>query len=177
VALLVLGKPKTVRADDDAIFQRHVIAENAVLPHHGMSMSEEIATGLHAGVEHHVGAAWHGRPASLRTNHHVSPNVRPRADDRRRIDDRRWMNAGRVNRRLIEDSQRAREGEIGILSRSVAASISGNSGSTSTAAALVLRARPPYLGIGHEGNLRRPGLLNPFHACYFQLRVSAQLRT
>ena len=55
VALLVLGESEAVRADDDAVFQRHVVAQNAVLPHHGVSMGKEMAARLDARIEHHVG--------------------------------------------------------------------------------------------------------------------------
>ena len=54
--------------------------------------------------------------------------------------------------------------------------ISGNSGSTSTAAALVLRASAGVFRIGDEGDFGGAGVLNPFYASNFQFRVAAQFR-
>ena len=86
------------------------------------------------------------------------------------------MDARRVSRRLIEEAQRPRKGQIRVLEpqrrrfnlRELRLDQHGGG------PGLARQAR--ILGIGHEGDLRRPGLLNPFDACDFQLRVSAQLR-
>ena len=61
--------------------------------------------------------------------------------------------------------------------RRVAAAISGNSGSTSTAAARGFAGQTGVFGIGHEGDLGRTGILNPFDTSDFQVRVATQFRT
>jgi len=111
-----------------------------------------------------------------RSDDNISADVRSFADHRRRIDHRRRMNSRRVDRRLIEEAQRAREGQVGVLQperrrfnlRELRLDQHGRSPG--------LARQPRVLGIGHEGHLRRPGLLNPFDSSDFQLRVSAQFR-
>jgi hypothetical protein len=118
-----------------------------------------------------VGTEPHTRP-----NHDVSANVGSLADRRCWVDNSSAMNAGRVGRGLIEKAQRTGEGQIGVLD---AQSGGGN--------LLKFRlnqdrrgfggARETRIsGIGHEGYLRGPGILNPFHTSYFQLRVPAEFR-
>jgi hypothetical protein len=143
-----------------------------------MSMSKEMAACLDPRIEHYM-RQQRGMCAQLdaRANHHVSPDVRSLADDRRRVDHRCRMNARRINRRLIEEAQSPRKSVVRVINpQSSRLNLrklrfhqhGGRFGGARQA---------PVLGIGHEGNLRRAGLLNPFHARHFQLRVSAQLRT
>ena len=54
VALLVFGEAEAVRADDDAIFERDVVAEDAVFADDGVGVREEVAADLDAGIEHDV---------------------------------------------------------------------------------------------------------------------------
>jgi len=121
-----------------------MVAQDAIFPHHSMSVSEEMSAGHDARVEHHVGQQRGMSPQPHpRAHDYVCPDVRPFADLCRGVDDRCRMDAGRIRRRPIEKAQRPGKRQVGVLIRRVAASISGNSGSTSTAAALVFRARPP----------------------------------
>ena len=55
VALLVFGEAEAVGADDDAIFERDVVAEDAVFADDGVGVGEEVAADLNAGIKHDVG--------------------------------------------------------------------------------------------------------------------------
>ena len=90
MALLVFGEAKAISADDDAILKRDVVAENAILADHGVSVREEVAADLHAGIEHDVRQDGCVRAdADLRTNDSVCADVGVVADDRGGIDDQR----------------------------------------------------------------------------------------
>ncbi len=55
VALIVFGEAEAVAADDDTVFKRHVVAEDAVFADYGMGVHrEEMAAGLNAGIEDDV---------------------------------------------------------------------------------------------------------------------------
>ena len=110
------------------------------------------------------------------SHHHISADMSPIADFSGRIDDGSRVDSGGIGGRLVEEAQRARKSQIGVLDPQRAASISWNSGSTSTAAARVFAGKPSVPGIGNEGDLRWPGLLNPFYACDFNLCASVQFR-
>ena len=55
VAGVIFGKSKSVGADNRPVFERDVVPQDAGFPHHGMGMGEEVAAGLHARIEHHMG--------------------------------------------------------------------------------------------------------------------------
>ena len=112
----------------------------------------------------------HARPYN-----NIRANVRPFADLGAGIDDRGSVNARSVVWRLIEEPQRSRKRQIGVLD---AQSGCGN----------LLKLRLHQHGCGmrlarqrcvfrvrHKGDLRGSSLFNPFYACHFELRVSAQL--
>ena len=67
----VLGKSESVGADDCAVFERDVVAQNAVLAHHGVGVGKEMVAHLNSGIEHHV-----GQQRGVRTNADV--RARPR---------------------------------------------------------------------------------------------------
>ncbi len=55
MAQLVLGEAKAVGANDCAVFEGDVVAEDAALADDRVGVGKEVAAGLHAGVEHYVG--------------------------------------------------------------------------------------------------------------------------
>ncbi len=54
VALIVFGKAEAVAADDDAVFKRDMVAEDAILADDCVSVGEKVAANLNAGIEHDV---------------------------------------------------------------------------------------------------------------------------
>ena len=89
-----LGEAKAIGADHDAVLQQHVVAEAAVLAHHGVRVREEVVADLHSAIDDHV-RQQHGAFADLDilVDHDVRANVsvrvqsspsdaRPRSDAR-----------------------------------------------------------------------------------------------
>ena len=84
-----LEKPKPSRADDDAVFERDVVAEDAVLSNDGVGVREEVAAHLNAGIEHDVRQDRRVRAdADAGTDDGVCADVRAFSDDSRGINDR-----------------------------------------------------------------------------------------
>src|SRR5579864_2883629 len=53
-ALRGFRKPESVCADHDSVLEKHMVADVAVLAHHGVRMREEIRPNLHTAVNHDV---------------------------------------------------------------------------------------------------------------------------
>ncbi len=102
--------------------------------------------------------------------------MRSFADHGRGVNDGSGVNGWGVSRRLIEDAQGAREGQVGILEAKGCRGDFLELGLDQHGGSLGLPGQGGVAGIGHEGHLRGPSLLNPFHAGHFPLRVAAQLR-
>jgi len=116
MALLVFGKAEAVRANDDAVFKRDVVTEDAVLANDSVGVREEVAADLNTGIEHDVRQDGRVRTdADAETDDRVCTDVGVRSDDGGGMDDRSVMNSRRVGGRLVEEAERAREGVIGIL--------------------------------------------------------------
>lgn len=155
-----------------------MVAEDAVFTYDRVSMGKKVASGLDPWVEYDVGKEGCGwAETNKMPNHDIGANVCAIADDGGWIDDGCGVDAGTVDRRLVESSQRPGEGEVGI-------------GDTERCGLNVLKGRlnqhcgglrlsrqGSVAGIGNEGHLGGAGVLNPFDACHFQACVAAQLRT
>ena len=87
------------------------------------------------------------------------------------------MNSWRVRGRLIEKSQCPRKRQIGILDPQCGCFNLLKLGLDQHRGGIRLSRQSSVPGIGDKGDFGGAGFLNPFHACNFQLRVSAQLRT
>ena len=143
-----------------------------------MSVGKEVAPGLDSGVEHDVGQQRGVRSQPhLRAHHHIRANMRSFADFGCGIDDRRGMDAGGISRRLIEKSQSPGEGQVRVPEPQ------GRYGNLLKIRIDKHGRSPRFFGqrgisrVGHEGYLSGASLLNSVYARYFQLRVSAQLRS
>ncbi len=158
MAGLVFGKAKAVSPNDDPVFERDMVAQDAVLAHHGMSVRKEMAARFHSRVKDHVGEQRGARAQRHpRADHDICPDVSAFADLGGGVN---HCCGGEFPVRSLaagKNMPKAREkARYGFLSRSVAAVISWKSGSTITAAAHVVRARPGVARVGHEGNLGWP---------------------
>ena len=112
----VLGEAETVRTNDGAIFQCYVIAQDAVLTHDGMGVSEKVAANLRTRIENDMRqqrGVW--SEAHLWANHDIGADMCACTNLGSRIDDCGGVNSRGVDRRLIEESQCAGKGVVGIL--------------------------------------------------------------
>ena len=177
VALLVFGEAEAVRADDDAVLESNVVAEDTVFADDSVGMREEMAAGLNAGIKHDVRQERCMRAEmNAGADDGVCADVSIRADDGRGMDDCGVMNSGRVDGRLIEEAERARRGVIGILDAQrcggdflkVWLDKDGRG---------VRRARKRGVAhIGHEGDFGGAGFFNAFDAGNFEIGVAAEFR-
>src|SRR5580698_6169965 len=116
VAGVVFGEAETVGSDDDTIFEGDVIAENAAFADDGVGMCEEMAAHLNTRINDNVGqdgCVW--TDADAVPDDDVGADVGFRPNGGGGVDDCGRMDAGRVDGRLIEHAQRARECMVRIL--------------------------------------------------------------
>ena len=170
-AFVVLGETEAVAANHDAIFERDVIAEDAVFADDGVRMREEIAADLDAGVDGYMGQKLGARPdAGARADDDVSSDMGALADDGAHIDCGGGVNAGRIIGRLVKEAERAGKGVVGVLD---AERGNGNLGKfrLNQHCCGVRGARQAGVaGIGHERNFGGPGLFNSLYAGDFHAR-------
>ena len=173
----VFGKAEAVGADDDAVFERDVIAEDAVFADDGMGVREEVAADLYAGIEHDVRQKRGVRAeANLGPTTAYAPMCAPSADFRGGIDDGGGMNAGRVGGRLVEKAERAGEGVIGILDAQGCGGDFLEFGLDDDGGGACGAGESGVAGIGDEGDLGGAGYFNAFDAGNFQVWIAAEFR-
>jgi hypothetical protein len=154
-----------------------MIAEDAVFADHGVGVGEEVAASLNAGIEDDVGKKRGvGTKTDAGANDGVSADVRVRADFGRGIDDCGGMDAGRVGRRLIEETERARKGVIGVLDAEGSRGDLLKFGFDDDSGGSCGAGERGIAGICDEGDLSRTGFLKAFDAGNFQVRVAAEFR-
>ena len=177
VTLLVFGKAEAVRADDDAIFERDVVAEDAVFADDRVRVREEVAADLNAGIEHDVGQDGGVRAdADARADDGVWADVGVVANDRGGIDDCRGMNSRRIRRRLVEEAERAREGVIGILDAQRCGGNFLKFGLDEDGSGLGGAGESGVLYVRNESDFSRAGFFNAFDAGNFKIGVAAEFR-
>lgn len=177
VALGVFGEAEAICADDDAIFERDVVAQNAILADDGVGVREEVTADLNAGIEHDMRQDRGVQAdANVRADDRICANVGVLTDDGSGIDDGCGMNSGRVGGRLIEEAERAREGVIGILDAQ------GCSGDflkvrlDEDSGGLRRAGERGVFDVGDKGNFGGAGFFNAFDAGDFEIRVAAEFR-
>src|SRR5271169_654464 len=112
----VAGETEAVAADDRSVLQNDVVAELAVLPNNGMSVGKEVIADARSAVddnmrqEHCVVAG-----GNVVVNYDIRADMSIGADFRRSSYHRRGMNPLGVARRLIEQIDGPRKGEVWVL--------------------------------------------------------------
>ena len=142
-----------------------------------MSVGEEVAADLNAGIEHDVREERGVRTdADVRTDDDVSADMRAGADFSRGIDDSGGMNAGRVGWRLVKEAERTRKGVIGVLDAEGSRGDLLKFGFDDDSGGSCGAGERGIAGICDEGDLSRTGFLKAFDAGNFQVRVAAEFR-
>ena len=177
VALLVFGEAEAVAADDDAVFERDVVAEDAVFADDGVGVREKVAADLNAGIEHDVRQNGGVRAeAHVGTDDGVCADVGVCADFGRGIDDGGGMNAGRIGGRLIEEAERAREGVVGVLDAQGCGGDFLKFGLDEDGGGVGGAGERGVARIGDEGDFGGAGFFNAFDAGDFEVGVAAEFR-
>ena len=170
MALFVFGKAEAVRADDGAVFKRDVIAEDAVFANDGMGVREEVTADLYAGIEHDVGQKSGVRAeAHVGTDDRVGADVRAGADFRSGINDGSGVDAGRISGRLIEESERAVEGVVGVLDAQGCGGDFLEFGLDDDGGGAGGSGESGVAGIRDEGDFGGAGYFNPIDAGNFEV--------
>ena len=177
VSLIVFGEAEAVGADDDAVFERDVIAEDAVLADDAVSVREEVAADLDAGINDDVRQECCVRAdADVGSDDGVSADVRVCADLGGGIDDGGGMDAGRVSGRLIEEGESAREGVIGVLDAKGGGGNFLEFGLDEDGGGAGGAGERSVFGIGDEGDFARGRFFDAFDAGDFEIGIAAEFR-
>ena len=107
------GEAEAVASDDGAVLEDDVVAELAVLADDGVGVGEEVASNVSAGVDHDVRENGRvGADDDVVADDRVGADVGVGADFRGGCDYGRGMDSGGVGGRLVEEFERAGEGEV-----------------------------------------------------------------
>src|ERR1035441_8882733 len=104
-----LRKPKPIRANDDAVLQKHIVADAAILAHHRMRMREEVVPDLHPAINNDMRQQHRVRAdLNVLADHHIRPDVRICSDARAGVNDRGGMHSSRSEERRVGKEWRSR---------------------------------------------------------------------
>src|SRR5579864_9138679 len=116
VAEIIFGESETVRSNDHAILQQHVISETAALADHGVRVSQEVVADFHATIDDYVRQQYGVVPdLDVLAYHHIRSDVRAVTDPGGSKNHCCGMNSGSILRRGVEKSDSASESQIRIL--------------------------------------------------------------
>ena len=175
VTLRGLRKSESIGSDNYAVFERHKVAQHAVLAHHGVGVGEEMVAHPNSGIKNHVGQQRSVLTnADVRAHHDIRCDVRPRADFRRGIDNRRRVNAGGVGWGLIEKPKRVRERQVGVLDAKSGGGYLLEFRFHQNRGGPGCPRQGSVAWVGHEGDFGGAGLFNPSDSGNFQFRIPAQ---
>ena len=156
-------------------FEGDVIAEDAAFADDGMGVGKQVVACLDTGVEDDMGQEGGVRadPNSC-PNNDIGPNMSAFSDLRRGVNNRSWMHPRGVGGRLVEESQGAREGQVGILDSKRRGCDLREFGLNQNGGGLRGAGKGGVAGVGNEGDFGRSGNLNPFHARHFHACVAVE---
>src|SRR5438046_8064683 len=113
---VILGKAKTIAANDYAILQNDVITNAAVLSHNGVRMSKEVIANARATIDHDVCQQYCVlADANIFVHYCIGADVRAFADFGGRVDHSVGMHSRRVLWWLIKQLDCLRERQVRIL--------------------------------------------------------------
>ena len=116
LAGIVLREAESICADDRSILQDNVIAQAAMLAYNRVRMREEIVADASAAIDHHMRQEnCITADINIFVDHNVRSDMRASTNSGGAMNRRRRVYAGHVLRRLVEQFDCAREGEIRVL--------------------------------------------------------------
>ena len=165
VSVMSFGEAEAVGADHDSVLQEHVVADAAVLAHHGVRVGKEIVADLYAAIDDDV-RQQHGVVADLDVlvDDDIRAEVGAASDLRRGVDDRRRMHARGILQRFVEEFEGARETKIRIFDAQHGCRDDREVLGDNYGCSLGEPGCSGVLGVGDEGEFRGAGLLDAVEA-------------
>ena len=116
VSGIVLGETEAVGSEDRAILQNHPVSQPAVLPHHGVRMSQKVVADFDSAINDHMGQKHSvGTDFDVLIDHHVGAEMGARSDLGGIMHNGRGMHPGLVVRQRPKQRDGTSKIQVGIF--------------------------------------------------------------